>query len=293
MEIKIMIDILKKYWWIILLIISAPILINYLILKPAIFKFIGKDTDWLNFWGAYIGTILSSFIAFYVLHKQLIQNQNENENNRKLQINILNYQQKSQWLTELKVKLAEYYKSFSFNDINAIADRILTKETNVIIQIKETRASLKQIIDSFNIADFSKGIMFSNELTKEESKFIAKLKSYSGEFCALLEDIDWYMFEVYGHTGGDDMLKDMYVEETKSYQQEEHTHISQSRRIWDIIIEYDYKITSKNKEIISTRMKEAMLNIKADDIQKTIVALIDFEQETINNILRKKNDTEQ
>lgn len=243
--------------------------------------------------GAYIGTILSSFIAFYVLHKQLIQNQNENENNRKLQINILNYQQKSQWLTELKVKLAEYYKSFSFNDINAIADRILTKETNVIIQIKETRASLKQIIDSFNIADFSKGIMFSNELTKEESKFIAKLKSYSGEFCALLEDIDWYMFEVYGHTGGDDMLKDMYVEETKSYQQEEHTHISQSRRIWDIIIEYDYKITSKNKEIISTRMKEAMLNIKADDIQKTIVALIDFEQETINNILRKKNDTEQ
>lgn len=288
-----MIDILKKYWWVILLIISAPILINYLILKPAIFKFIGKDTDWLNFWGAYIGTILSSFIAFYVLHKQLIQNQNENENNRKLQINILNYQQKSQWLTELKVKLAEYYKSFSFNDINAIADRILTKETNVIIQIKETRASLKQIIDSFNIADFSKGIMFSNELTKEESKFIAKLKSYSGEFCALLEDIDWYMFEVYGHTGGDDMLKDMYVEETKSYQQEEHTHISQSRRIWDIIIEYDYKITSKNKEIISTRMKEAMLNIKADDIQKTIVALIDFEQETINNILRKKNDTEQ
>ena len=293
MEIKIMIDILKKYWWVILLIISAPILINYLILKPAIFKFIGKDTDWLNFLGAYIGTILSSFIAFYVLHKQLIQNQNENENNRKLQINILNYQQKSQWLTELKVKLAEYYKSFSFNDINAIADRILTKETNVIIQIKETRASLKQIIDSFNIADFSKGIMFSNELTKEESKFIAKLKSYSGEFCALLEDIDWYMFEVYGHTGGDDMLKDMYVEETKSYQQEEHTHISQSRRIWDIIIEYDYKITSKNKEIISTRMKEAMLNIKADDIQKTIVALIDFEQETINNILRKKNDTEQ
>lgn len=293
MEIKIMIDILKKYWWVILLIISAPILINYLILKPAIFKFIGKDTDWLNFWGAYIGTILSSFIAFYVLHKQLIQNQNENENNRNLQINILNYQQKSQWLTELKVKLAEYYKSFSFNDINAIADRILTKETNVIIQIKETRASLKQIIDSFNIADFSKGIMFSNELTKEESKFIAKLKSYSGEFCALLEDIDWYMFEVYGHTGGDDMLKDMYVEETKSYQQEEHTHISQSRRIWDIIIEYDYKITSKNKEIISTRMKEAMLNIKADDIQKTIVALIDFEQETINNILRKKNDTEQ
>lgn len=283
----------KRYWWVILAVVLAPLIINVLILWPAFFRFVGADTDWLGFWGAYIGTILSSVIAFYVLHKQLEQNHAENRNNRELQISILEYQTKSQWLTELKIKLAEYYKSFSSNDINAIADRILTKETNAIIQIKETRASLKQIIDSFNIADFSKGIMFSNELTEEESEFIAKLKSYSDEFCALLEDIDWYMFEVYGHNGGDDMLKDMYVEKTKSYQQEEHTHISKSRRIWDIIIEYDYKIKNKNKEIISTRMKEAMLNIKADDIQETIVDLIDFEQETINNILRKKNDTEQ
>ena len=284
---------LKRYWWIILAVVLAPLIINVLILWPAFFCFVGEDTDWLGFWGAYIGTILSSVIAFYVLHKQLEQNHVENRNNRELQISILEYQTKNQWLTELKIKLAEYYKSFSFNDINAIADRILTKETNASIQIKETRTSLKQIIDSFNIADFSKGIMFLNELTKEESEFIAKLKSYSDEFCALLEDIDWYMFKVYGYNGGDDILKDMYVKQTKSYQQEEHTHISKSRRIWDIIIEYNYKITSKNKEIISTRMKEAMLNIKADDIQKTIVNLIDFEQETINNILRKKNDTEQ
>lgn len=281
-----MIDILKKYWGVILLIISVPIIINCLILKPAIFKFVGKDTDWLNFWGAYIGTVLSSCIAFYVLHKQLSQNNNENENNRTLQINILKYQQKTQWLTELKTKLAEYYKSFSFNDINAIANRMLTKETIAYIQIKETRVSLKQIIDSFNIADFSKGIMFSNELTKEEINILEKLKSYSDEFCALLEDFDWYMYEVFALNGNDDSLKEMYKNKTKKYQQEEHTHISKSRRIWDIIIEYDYKITSKNKAIISTRIKEAMQNIKADDIQKTIVELLDYEQEKINKIIQ-------
>ncbi len=289
-----MIDIVKKYWLVILLVIIAPISINYFILKPAFFEFVGKDTDWLNFWGAYIGTVLSSFIAFYVLHKQLNQNQNENDNNRRLQINILHYQQKSQWLTELKIKLAEYYKSFSFNDMNEIADRILIKETNASMQIKEVRASLKQIIDRFGIADFSKGIMFSNKLTKEEGDFIAKLKSYSDEFCALLEDIDWYMFEVFGHNGGDDLLRGMYVNKTKEYQQEKHTHISQGQRIWDIIIEFNYQITSKNKEIISTRMKEAMQYIEADDIQKTISDLIDYEQETINKILRREeNGTEQ
>lgn len=250
------------------------------------FKFVGKDTDWLNFWGAYIGTVLSSCIAFYVLRKQLSQNQNENENNRTLQINILKYQQKSQWLTELKIKLAEYYKAFSFNDINAIADRILAKETYANIQIKEVRASLKQVIDRFNIADFSKGVMFSKELTQEEIDFLEKLKSYSDEFCALIEDLDWYVFEVYGHNGSDDTLRRMYESKTKKYQQEEHTHISQSRRIWDIIIECDYKISSKNKEIISIRMKEAMRNIKADDIQKTILELLDYEQEKINKIIQ-------
>ena len=287
MEGKVMKDILKKYWFIILLIIIAPICINYFILKPAIFEFVGKDTDWLNFWGAYIGTVLSSCIAFYVLHKQLSQNQNENENNRTLQINILKYQQKSQWLIELKIKLAEYYKSFSFNDINAIASRILTKETNINIQIKETRASLKQIIDNFNLADFSKGLIFSNKLIKEEKDYLDKLKSYSDEFCALLEDLDWYIYEVYGYNGGDVLLKKLYEEKTINYQKEEHTHISQSRRIWEIIIEKDYRITSLNKEIISTRMKEALQYIDPDDIRKTIVELIDFEQNTIDNILKK------
>ena len=284
---------LKKYWWVLLIIIITPALINWCILQPAIFPFVGCNTDWLNFWGAYVGTILSSFIAFYVLHKQLCQNQQENENNRRLQINILHYQQKTQWLTELKIKLAEYYNSFSLNDINAIADRMLTKETSVSIQKEEVRASIKQIIDKFNIADFSKGIMFSNELTEEENKFLSILRLYSNEFCALMEDLDWYMFEVYGYNGSDDSLREMYERKTKKYQQENHKHISQSKRIWEIIIENDYKIISENKQIISTRMSSAMVYLEPDDIQKTIVDLIDYEQQNINNILNKEYGTEQ
>lgn len=83
---------LKKYWWVILAVVLAPLIINVLILWPAFFCFVGEDTDWLGFWGAYIGTILSSVIAFYVLHKQLEQNHTENCNNRELQISILEYQ---------------------------------------------------------------------------------------------------------------------------------------------------------------------------------------------------------
>lgn len=282
----------KKYWWAILIVIIAPILINYLILKPAFFNFVGKDTDWLGFWGAYIGTILSSVIAFYVLHKQLEQNQKENKSNRELQIDILKYQQKSQWLTELKVKLAEYYKAFSFNDVNAIGDNILVKSIRLSEQIKDARTSLKLIMDNFNIADFSKGILFPKDLDSRETELLAKLKSYSNELSSLLEDLDWYLFSVFGHNGGDSMLRKMYIDKTNAYKQEIHSHESESRRIWEVIEEYDYKVSGYNGKIIATRMKEASDNLKPEDIQKTITELIDYEQDIINKIIATNNATE-
>lgn len=283
---------LKKYWWAFLVLIIAPVLINYLILKPAFFNFVGKDTDWLGFWGAYIGTILSSVIAFYVLHKQLEQNQKENKSNRELQIDILKYQQKSQWLTELKVKLAEYYKAFSFNDVNAIGDNILVKSIRLSEQIKDARTSLKLIMDNFNIADFSKGILFPKDLDSRETELLAKLKSYSNELSSLLEDLDWYLFSVFGHNGGDSMLRKMYIDKTNAYKQEIHSHESESRRIWEVIEEYDYKVSGYNGKIIATRMKEASDNLKPEDIQKTITELIDYEQDIINKIIATNNATE-
>lgn len=283
---------IKKYWWAILIVIIAPVLINYLILKPAFFNFVGKDTDWLGFWGAYIGTILSSVIAFYVLHKQLEQNQKENKSNRELQIDILKYQQKSQWLTELKVKLAEYYKAFSFNDVNAIGDNILVKSIRLSEQIKDARTSLKLIMDNFNIADFSKGILFPKDLDSRETELLAKLKSYSNELSSLLEDLDWYLFSVFGHNGGDSMLRKMYIDKTNAYKQEIHPHESESRRIWEVIEEYDYKVSGYNGKIIATRMKEASDNLKPEDIQKTITELIDYEQDIINKIIATNNATE-
>lgn len=284
-------EFLKAYWWAILIVIIAPVLINYLILKPAFFNFVGKDTDWLGFWGAYIGTVLSSVIAFYVLHKQLEQNQNENKSNRDLQIGILKYQQKSQWLTELKVKLAEYYEAYSFNDVNAIGDNILVRSIRLSEQIKDARTSLKLIMDNFNIADFSKGILFPKDLDSRETELLGELKFYSDEFCSLLEDLDWYLFSVFGHNGGDSMLREMYIDKTNAYKQESHSHESKSRRIWEVIEEYDYKITSNNKKIIATRMKEARKNLKPEDIQKTITELIDYEQDIINKIIATNNAT--
>lgn len=291
METCLMKNLLKKYWYVILIFILIPIIINCLILKPALFKFVGEDTDWLGFWGTYIATILSSIIAFYVLHKQLDQNQKENENNRQLQINILKYQQQSQWLTELKVKLTEYYNAFNLNDVNAIADRMLVRETDVIKQIKEIKLELKKIIEKFYIADFSKGILFSNEIKEQEIVYLTKLKLFSDEFYALLKDFDWYISTVFGYIGNDEILKEQFIKKTKKYQDEPHPHTSNSRRMWEIIEEYEYKIVSKNKYIIAKRMSEATEYLDLKEIQKSIVELIDYENHIINKLITKEDDT--
>ena len=117
------------------------------------------------------------------------------------------------------------------------------------------------------------------------------MKFYSDEFCSLLEDLDWYLFSFFGHNGGDSMLREMYIDKTNAYKQESHSHESKSRRIWEVIEEYDYKITSNNKKIIATRMKEARKNLKPEDIQKTITELIDYEQDIINKIIATNNAT--
>lgn len=84
---------IKKYWWGLLIILIIPIVINYILLLPAITPIVGDNTVWLSFWGGYLGAIISAAVAFVILAVQYRQNQNENIASRQLQINTLKYQQ--------------------------------------------------------------------------------------------------------------------------------------------------------------------------------------------------------
>lgn len=43
-----------------------------------LFPITGDSSSWLSFWGSYIGAVLSSAIALYILYKQNQQNHTEN-----------------------------------------------------------------------------------------------------------------------------------------------------------------------------------------------------------------------
>lgn len=271
-----MINILKKYW-VVIPIIIAPILINWLLLKPKIFDFVGDDSIWLNFWGTYIGTVLSTMVAFYVLYKQMEQNHTENRNNRELQISILEYQIKSQWLTELKSKMADVYNAFSQNDLTMLGDSygFYDKKSYIIKEIK-------RISDKMKDADFAKGLLFPKDIDRNESKFLARLHGYEEEFNALLEDLNWL-----ARLSDNDKFRtdsNFRNEIIRNYKERARQFNNiKSRRAWELI---DFGATKISIiTIANLRIKEGIENISPDEIMFVISKLIDYEQEKINKIL--------
>lgn len=276
---------LKRYWWIILIVVFTPLIINWLILRPAFFKIVGEDTDWLGFWGAYIGTILSSVIAFYVLHKQLEQNHVENRNNRELQISILEYQTKSQWLTELKSKMVDFYNAFSQNDITMLGDCFGSYDNK-----KYINKEIKRISDKMKIADFAKGLLFPNKLDNKESECLVKLKTYIEEFNALLEDLNWLVILCDNDKFRTDPIFRNKL--TQSFKKRaEHYNNIKSQRIWNLI---DFGATKIHiSSIANQRIYEGVKMIPPDKIISIISELIDYEQGKINKIIMDNNGTEQ
>ena len=68
---------LKEYWWAILIRLGAPVLLNFIIF------IVGGSSDWLSFYGSYIGLVIASLITLYVLYKQLQHNHEDNEKTRR------------------------------------------------------------------------------------------------------------------------------------------------------------------------------------------------------------------
>lgn len=68
---------IKKYWWVLLIAfvaIVAPLVMNWIILKPQKFQVVGDGTHWLGFWVTYISAI-ASFAMVFITWRSLRQMQ--------------------------------------------------------------------------------------------------------------------------------------------------------------------------------------------------------------------------
>ena len=73
---------IKKYWWVALIILLLPITLNFILLIPSFTTIVGDEIVWLSFWGGYLGAIISTATAFIILYIQQKENKSENKKNR-------------------------------------------------------------------------------------------------------------------------------------------------------------------------------------------------------------------
>jgi hypothetical protein len=250
-------------------------------IQPRICEITGNDTSWLSFWGGYIGSVISSAIALYILWKQLNQNHKENEDNRKLQLKNIEYQQKTQWLNLLRSKLADCYSAFSFNDLNFLVDAILKKENK-----SDIRNEIKVLLDRMNNDYFSVAILFPENMDSDENRLLYEIKKITEEFYAMVSDLDWYVHDVAYLPGGFELNESIYKERTDIYILTANKYNLSHNRIWDIIKENDYNIFDKHEEIVSNYVDLVFEVLNPINVQKRIVNLIDYEQNRIDNIFK-------
>lgn len=277
-------DWLKKYWWAILIILILPVAINFALLVPAFSPIVGEDTDWLAFWGGYLGALVSAGVAFIILSVQFKQNQDENNTNRELQKNVLKHQLKTQWLADLKIKLIDYYNAFHYIDLYNICvlmkDR---KETDKDFCVKK----LHNCWSDKDNATYHIQMLFSSKTDEIENDFMEMLSEYDTIFYELYTDLTWYC-----HIMSFEYLKNItpveYAKlETEKFKQTQN--MESSYRIVNIIEKYDYKIISCNEQIINERIS-ILEEYDSAMLWGNIKALVGYEQKLIDNILIDSED---
>ena len=98
----------KLDWFILVILLISPILINYIVLGVSVGATINGSIDG---WLGYYGTLIGSIITMFVLYRTRAWNKDDNEDTRKTQNNILKYQVKQDILFFELVQTDDRFKN--------------------------------------------------------------------------------------------------------------------------------------------------------------------------------------
>lgn len=285
----------KKYWWLILITFITPIILNIIMIQPVIFSIAGNDSSWLGFWGSYIGSILSSSIAIFILYKQQEQNHKENEDNRKLQLSVIEYNHELEKLRDLRSALIDFQVSFDYIEITKIAERFIDGHYG-----EEEYIRLKNLVRDIDEKSFKAttilDLMSSSIYVKN---FNLLYNNIYNSYCLIIDDFFSFF----------DLLKDLpknnserysYVKQVlKSWQQVNNKHeqtidkipgFIKQRSFYDIIVDLNsYNDLDKHApEIVKERLLETLKDSALKEQLKDIIAKILIEEQNrIYKILHK------
>lgn len=181
---------IKEYFIQLLLIIATPLIINTLMVQPILFPITGDSSSWLSFLGSYIGAVLSSAIALYILYKQNQQNHTENIANRNLQLSVIKYNQELDKLRDLRTALVDFQASFDYMEITNIASKFIDGHFS-----EEERARLKYLVRDIDEKGFKATLLLDlmsssnsvNEFNLVYNKIYNRYGLILGDFSSFLD----------------------------------------------------------------------------------------------------------
>ena len=155
-------------------ILLIPIFLNFL-LSIDLCPVIQNDTTpalWLTFWGSYIGAILSSGIAFYVLYK-----------NRKDQFSSLAYQLEKEEIDKTMNSAVNYIQIYNESNLKMIYNK--WRRTNDKVTCQE---NIRELMDFAFVNFTSFTIRYPKQRLTADTFFISQQINYV-RLCHLLWDL--------------------------------------------------------------------------------------------------------
>ena len=285
---------IKEYFIQLLLIIATPLIINTLMVQPILFPITGDSSSWLSFWGSYIGAVLSSAIALYILYKQNQQNHTENIANRNLQLSVIKYNQELDKLRDLRTALVDFQASFDYLEINNIASKFIDGHYG-----EEERARLKYLVRDIDEKGFKATLLLDlmsssnsvNEFNLVYNKIYNRYGLILGDFSSfldLMQDLPQSKAEKRAY-----IEKQLNVWETYDKQQEEKvinkiSGFTPPKSINEIIKSHgNYEnIEEEASNIVKERLLETIEDSSLkENLKKCIQKILSEEQNRIYTIL--------
>lgn len=271
----------KLDWFILVILLISPILINYIVLGVSVGATINGSIDG---WLGYYGTLIGSIITMFVLYRTRAWNKDDNEDTRKTQNNILKYQVKQVWLEGLRKQLDANYRVLNFQETIIAANNIANGDC------LKAMGYLMNLNKDIEMQDYSFDLYLSGDnLNENEIEYISCYQHVLKQYGEYVNDLILICGIKIRISQGDNNIIS-YINDSIAYYnelQKINLDVFPGNFIKDLEIKLNSNCTSQELENIcaSRIMDIGFIHSEKSNLQKATNKLLKFEENEIQKIL--------
>lgn len=271
----------KLDWFILVILLISPILINYIVLGISVGATINGSIDG---WLGYYGTLIGSIITMFVLYRTRAWNKDDNEDTRKTQNNILKYQVKQVWLEGLRKQLDANYRVLNFQETMIAANNIANGDC------LKAMGYLMNLNKDIEMQGYSFDLYLSGDnLNENEIEYISCYQHVLKQYGEYVNDLILICGIKIRISQGDNNIVS-YINDSIAYYnelQKINLDVFPSNFIKDLDIKLNSNCTFQELENIcaSRIMDIGFIHSEKSNLQKATNKLLRFEENEIQKIL--------